>query len=134
MEIRLSKLTLKNFKGVKKLVFEPSSKNANIKGDNATGKTTVFDAFSWLLFDKDSEGKKDFGIKPLDENNQPIHNLETEVEGVLSVDGKPLTLRKVFAEKPDEFDPRKYLGPARDELKKLYMHKNIEVLGSAGKA
>lgn len=43
-------------------------------------------------------------------------------------------IRKVFAEKPEEFDPRKYLGPARDELKKLYMHKNKEVLGSAGKA
>jgi len=43
-------------------------------------------------------------------------------------------IRKVFAEKPDEFDPRKYLGPARDELKKLYMHKNKEVLGSAGQA
>ncbi|GHV67534.1 fructose-bisphosphate aldolase [Spirochaetia bacterium] len=43
-------------------------------------------------------------------------------------------IRKVFAEKPDEFDPRKYLGPARDELKKLYAHKNVNVLGSAGKA
>jgi fructose-bisphosphate aldolase class II len=43
-------------------------------------------------------------------------------------------IRKVFAEKPDEFDPRKYLGPARDELKKLYSHKNINVLGSAGHA
>ncbi len=43
-------------------------------------------------------------------------------------------IRKVFSEKPDEFDPRKYLGPARDELKKLYMHKNEGVLGSAGKA
>ena len=43
-------------------------------------------------------------------------------------------IRKVFSQKPDEFDPRKYLGPARDELKKLYMHKNVDVLGSAGKA
>jgi fructose-bisphosphate aldolase class II len=43
-------------------------------------------------------------------------------------------IRKTLAEKPEEFDPRKYLGPARDELKKLYMHKNVEVLGSAGKA
>jgi fructose-bisphosphate aldolase class II len=43
-------------------------------------------------------------------------------------------IRKVLAEKPEEFDPRKYLGPARDELKKLYMHKNLHVLGSAGKA
>jgi fructose-bisphosphate aldolase class II len=43
-------------------------------------------------------------------------------------------IRKVFMEKPDEFDPRKYLGPARDELKKLYAHKNKNVLGSAGQA
>jgi len=43
-------------------------------------------------------------------------------------------IREVFATQPAEFDPRKYLGPARDELKKMYMHKNKEVLGSAGKA
>jgi fructose-bisphosphate aldolase class II len=43
-------------------------------------------------------------------------------------------VRKVMKEKPGEFDPRKYLGPARDELKKLYMHKNNAVLGSAQKA
>ena len=43
-------------------------------------------------------------------------------------------VREVFATKPAEFDPRKYLGPARDELKKLYMHKVENVLGSAGKA
>ncbi len=43
-------------------------------------------------------------------------------------------VRRVFTEKPAEFDPRKYLGPARDELKKLYMHKCEKVLGSAGKA
>ena len=43
-------------------------------------------------------------------------------------------VRKVFNEKPGEFDPRKYLGPARDEMKKLYMHKIINVLGSNGKA
>lgn len=43
-------------------------------------------------------------------------------------------IRKVLAEKPGEFDPRKYLGPARDELKKLYMDKNLNVLGSANQA
>jgi len=43
-------------------------------------------------------------------------------------------IRKVFVEKPGEFDPRKYLGPARDALKELYKHKNVNVLGSAGKA
>jgi fructose-bisphosphate aldolase class II len=42
-------------------------------------------------------------------------------------------IRKVMAEKPEEFDPRKYLGPARDALKELYKHKNLDVLGSAGR-
>lgn len=44
------------------------------------------------------------------------------------------TIRRVFTEKPGEFDPRKYLGPAREALKKMYMQKNIDVLGSANKA
>ena len=43
-------------------------------------------------------------------------------------------IRKTFAENPGEFDPRKYLGPARDALKVLYKHKVTDVLGSAGKA
>jgi fructose-bisphosphate aldolase, class II len=43
-------------------------------------------------------------------------------------------IRKVFVEKPGEFDPRNYLGPARDKLKELYKHKTEAVLGSAGKA
>jgi len=43
-------------------------------------------------------------------------------------------IRKTFSEKPAEFDPRKYLGPARDELMKMIIHKNKEVLGSAGQA
>lgn len=43
-------------------------------------------------------------------------------------------IRKILHDHPEVFDPRKYLGPARDELKKMYIHKNIDVLGSAGKA
>lgn len=43
-------------------------------------------------------------------------------------------IRKAFKDHPEEFDPRKYLGPARDELKELYKRKNINVLASAGKA
>ena len=42
-------------------------------------------------------------------------------------------VRQVFAEKPAEFDPRKYLGPARDNMKKMYEHKIVNVLGSNGK-
>ena len=43
-------------------------------------------------------------------------------------------IRRVFVEKPGEFDPRNYLGPARDKLRELYKHKVVSVLGSAGKA
>ena len=43
-------------------------------------------------------------------------------------------IRKAFNDNPAEFDPRKYLGPARDEMTKLYKHKIINVLGSDGKA
>ncbi|MBR4043755.1 MAG: class II fructose-bisphosphate aldolase, partial [Bacteroidaceae bacterium] len=42
-------------------------------------------------------------------------------------------IRQTFAEKPAEFDPRKYLGPARDNMEKMYKHKIINVLGSDGK-
>ncbi|MCF0262501.1 MAG: fructose-bisphosphate aldolase, partial [Sphaerochaetaceae bacterium] len=44
------------------------------------------------------------------------------------------TVRRILNEKPGEFDPRKYLAPAREALKQMYMHKNIDVLGSAGQA
>jgi fructose-bisphosphate aldolase class II len=44
------------------------------------------------------------------------------------------TIRKVFVESPAEFDPRKYLGPARDEIKKVVKHKLVDVLGCSGKA
>jgi len=68
-------------------------------GANATGKTTVFDAFKWLFFDKDSNDRKDFNIKTLDSNNNPIHFLEHEVESTLLVDGKDMTFKKLFQEK-----------------------------------
>ena len=74
MQIKISNLKLKNFKGIKNLEINFEGKNANIYGKNATGKTTVFDAFKWLFFDKDSSDRKDFNIKTLDENNKPIHN------------------------------------------------------------
>ncbi|MDA6131042.1 ATP-binding protein, partial [Escherichia coli] len=69
-----------------------------VYGDNATGKTTLFDAFIWLLFDKDSQNKKEFSIKTL-RSGKEIHNLEHEVEGVFLLDDKQLILRKVFTEK-----------------------------------
>jgi DNA repair exonuclease SbcCD ATPase subunit len=96
--VNLINLKLKNFKGIKSFELQANGQNVNIWGDNATGKTSVFDAFTWLFYDKDSQNKKDFDIKTLDANNQPIHGLEHEVEAVFDIDGKPLTLRKVYYE------------------------------------
>jgi len=94
--MRLQKLSLRNFKGIRDLAIDFSGGNVNIYGDNATGKTTVFDAFTWLLFDKDSLNRKDFGIKTLDSNGEAIHGLEHEVSAEFT-DG--LSLRKVYYEK-----------------------------------
>ena len=60
-----------------------------------------------------------------------VCKINIDSDGRLAMTG---TIRKVLAEKPSEFDPRKYLGPARDEMKKLYEHKIVDVLGSNGKA
>ena len=58
--MKLLTLVLRNFKGIKNLELIANGGNVSVFGDNATGKTTVADAFSWLLFDKDSQNKKDF--------------------------------------------------------------------------
>ena len=97
--MKLSKATYTNFKGLKQFTFEPSGNNASVLGDNGTGKTTLLDGILWLLFGKDSQNKKDFDIKTLTPDGQPIHNLNHEVEAVFELNGKQLILKKSFAEK-----------------------------------
>ena len=99
MKIKLLHMHLKNFKGIKDLEINFEGKNTNIYGRNATGKTTIFDAFKWLFFDKDSNDRKDFNIKTLDSNNNPIHFLEHEVMAELDIDGIRTTFRKMYQEK-----------------------------------
>lgn len=98
MKVKLLKVTLRNFKGAKHQTVDFSDLTA-IYGMNASGKTRIFDAFTWLLFGKDSEDKKDFNIKTLDENNEPIHKVETSVVGVLSIDGRGMILERIYKEK-----------------------------------
>ncbi|CAH1215231.1 hypothetical protein PAECIP111891_04234 [Paenibacillus allorhizoplanae] len=97
--IVLLKLKQRNFKGIREFTLDTAGSDVNIFGDNATYKTSQFDSFTWLLFDKDSQNKKDFDIKTLDSNNKAFSGLEHEVEGVLSIDGRTKTLRKVYKEK-----------------------------------
>ncbi|MGG4032987.1 ATP-binding protein, partial [Paenibacillus cisolokensis] len=99
-KIELISLTLRNFKGIRDFRLDADGENVDIYGDNAVGKTTLFDAFTWALFDKDSQNKKDFEIKTLGPDGKVLeHGTNHEVEVVLLVNGKHRTLRKVFSEK-----------------------------------
>ena len=96
--IVLKELHLRSFKGIKELDIN-FDKITNIYGDNATGKTTIFDAFTWLLFNKDSQDISKFDVQPLDENNKVVHMVDTEVEAVLEINGVNTVLRKLLKEK-----------------------------------
>ena len=96
--IILKTLILRNFKGIKDLRVD-FNRVTDISGDNAVGKTTIFDAFTWLLFDKNSLDAKDFEIKTLDKNNNVLHGLEHEVSALLNIDGVEKKLSKIYKEK-----------------------------------
>lgn len=98
MQIKLKSLHIENFKGIKSLDVSFGSKT-KIKGQNAAGKTTIFDSFTWLLFNKNSAGDEKFNLRPLDADGKPIHNVEIKVVATLEVDGKDVELTKVQKEK-----------------------------------
>lgn len=98
MIVLLKQLILNNFKGARNVIASFTSKNTSIFGPNASGKSTIYDAFLWLLFDKDSSGRKDFEIKTLDTQGKTIKDLEHSVEGYFDVDGTEISLKKVHKE------------------------------------
>lgn len=66
-----------------------------INGANATGKTSIFDSVTWLLFNKNSSGEEKFNVRPFDVDGNRIDNVEIKVVAVLEVDGKEVELLKV---------------------------------------
>lgn len=94
MRIILKSLHLENFKGIRNLDVKFSNKT-KVKGQNAVGKTTIFDAFTWLLFNKNSAGEEKFNVRPLDNDGKRIDNVEIKAVAVLDVDGKEVELSKV---------------------------------------
>lgn len=94
MKLKIRSLHMENFKGIKSLDVNFSNKTS-IKGQNAAGKTTIFDAFAWLLFNKNSAGEEKFNVRPLDKDGNRIDNVEIKVVAVLDVDGKEMELSKI---------------------------------------
>ncbi|WP_324069870.1 MAG: AAA family ATPase [Flavobacterium sp.] len=95
--IKLISIALTNFKGLKSTTINFED-NTQIYGANGTGKTTIADAFTWLLFGKDTTDRKDFEIKTLDHNGKVIPQIDHEVSATLLIDNDPLTLRRVLKE------------------------------------
>lgn len=96
--MKIIKLRLENFQGIRALTLDLDGKNAAIYGDNATGKTTVYNAVTWLLFDKPSNGSKGFTPKTRGADGE-LHNLDHSAEMTIEVEnGERLTLKKTFKE------------------------------------
>jgi DNA repair exonuclease SbcCD ATPase subunit len=91
--MKILRMTLENFAGVRKAEFIIGGRNANFYGENATGKTTVYNAFTWLLFGKTSDDT----VKTI-VGDDFAHNLEHIVECELDIDGEVVTLKRVFHE------------------------------------
>ena len=98
MEIKLLEMKIRNFKGAREFEFKPGGQNAEVFGQMGTGKSTLYDAFWFALFGKNSQGDTKFQWKPKDKDNQPIHHLETEVELNLQVNGEEVLLSRMVSE------------------------------------
>lgn len=97
--VKLKNMKLRNFKGIAALDINFNLVDTNIYGKNATGKTTLVDAFMWLFFNKDSNGTTDFDIKTKTADGNYIHNLEHTVEAIVDVDGTETKFMKLYKEK-----------------------------------
>ncbi|EGQ1599852.1 ATPase [Staphylococcus pseudintermedius] len=95
MHLRLNKLIIENFAGIKDQTFEFIGDNSKIYGSNGAGKTTTATALQWLLFDKGLDGStKSFNPVPVDISNHEVYELIPTVEAEFTIDNNTLVLRK----------------------------------------
>lgn len=97
-EVKLQRMKIRNFKGIDEFEFSPAGETRNIYGRNATGKTTLMDAYLWCLFGKDSLGQAAFEAKPIN-GGESASSVDVEVEIVLAVGDNIVTFKKVLREK-----------------------------------
>ena len=102
MEIKLKRLSIGNFKGIPQRTIEFQNPTI-ISGANATGKTTIFDAFTFLLFGKNSNGDEKFQMRPLNFDGSVVHNVEIILDGefelIYGETSKTISLKKTTKEK-----------------------------------
>ena len=97
--MKLLKLKLENFKGVRDFSLDADGKNVAVYGSNGTGKSTLFDAFTWCLFGKNSKDEKDFGIKTRNAMGDEIPKMEHAVEMTVENKGRTMVLRREYKER-----------------------------------
>ena len=95
----IKSISLQNFKGCKDSTYDLNSNNATVSGKNASGKSTILDAFWWCLFNKDSLGNEKFAIRPLDAEGKQIDNIEIKVSVVMEFDGREKEFTKTQKQK-----------------------------------
>lgn len=97
--MRLLELKLQDYQGLRRYVLSADGRNVSVYGTNGTGKTTIANALSWLLFDKPYTGEKNYTPKTTDEDGNDLHHLDHRAEAVFEKeDGTRLTIAKVFHE------------------------------------
>lgn len=92
-EVKIKSISLRNFRGVQKFDLTDIPDVLNIYGRNGSGKTTIYDAWLWLLFGKDHEGRADHELKP-----KGTSRVNVEVEAEILVNGNPTRLKRVYRE------------------------------------
>lgn len=97
--MKLLKLKLENFKGVREFILDADGKNVAVYGSNGTGKSTLFDAFTWCLFGKNAKDEKDFGIKTRNAMGDEIPKMEHAVEMTVENKGRTMVLRREYKER-----------------------------------
>jgi DNA repair exonuclease SbcCD ATPase subunit len=98
-KIKINKISYENFKGIKSYTLNLEGNNASVSAGNNIGKTSLYDGFYWLLFDKNSQEQAQFKVKPFNAAGEDILGTDTIVEAELEIDGERVLLRKEVLEK-----------------------------------
>lgn len=98
--VKLLKLYVENFRGIKNFVLTPDGRSATVQGGNGTGKSTLMAAFLWLLTGKDAQGRENYNVFPLGTDGNRLSGCSPTVTATLSMpDGHTLVLQRSICER-----------------------------------